>query len=199
MCAVLAPLPLPPRGEYPFRGNSHERGIFIKTRKLAIDAVLAAMCAVLGAVSLDFGNLKITFESLPVLLGAIMFGPIDGLAIGGIGTLIYQLLRYGVTLTTPLWILPYLICGALVGYIARRHEYKPEGSWLAASVFAASLLIFALNTVVLYIDSKLFGYYSPVYIFGSMLPRLLICLVKAAAFTAVLPTLARAAGRVLRS
>ena len=31
----------------------------MKTRQLALDAMLAAMCAVLGAVSLDFGNLKV--------------------------------------------------------------------------------------------------------------------------------------------
>ena len=32
-----------------------------KTRQLALNAVLAAMCAALGYLSLDFGNLKITF------------------------------------------------------------------------------------------------------------------------------------------
>ena len=77
-----------------------------KTKKLAMDSMLAAMCAVLGYLSLDFGNLKITFESVPILLGALLLGPIDGMAIGGVGTLLYQLVRYGVSVTTPLWILP---------------------------------------------------------------------------------------------
>ena len=100
------------------------------TRKLAADAVLAAMCAVLGALSLDFGNLKITFESLPVLLAALAFGPLDGLAVGGIGTLIYQLLRYGVSVTTPLWILPYALCGLLVGLYAKNWALcSAESNW----------------------------------------------------------------------
>ena len=73
-----------------------------KTKKLAMDSMLAAMCAVLGYLSLDFGNLKITFESVPILLGALLLGPIDGMAIGGVGTLLYQLVRYGVSVTTPL-------------------------------------------------------------------------------------------------
>lgn len=169
----------------------------MKTRQLALDAILAAMCAVLGAVSIDLGNLKISFESLPVLLGALLFGPLDALAVGGVGTLIYQLLRYGVTVTTPLWMLPYMLCGALTGWYAKSRGFLLSRKQLAAAVFAASLLVFALNTAVLYADSLIFGYYSAAFIFGSLLPRLLICLVKAAAFTAVLPTLLRASDRAL--
>ena len=141
------------------------------TRKLAADAVLAAMCAVLGALSLDFGNLKITFESLPVLLAALAFGPLDGLAVGGIGTLIYQLLRYGVSVTTPLWILPYALCGLLVGLYAKKLGFVFSGKQLAWAVFLSSLLIFVLNTGVLWLDSIVYGYYSAVYIFGSFVPR----------------------------
>ena len=169
----------------------------MKTRQLALDAILAAMCAVLGAVSIDLGNLKISFESLPVLLGALLFGPLDALAVGGVGTLIYQLLRYGVTVTTPLWMLPYMLCGALTGWYAKSRGFLLSRRQLAAAVFAASLLVFALNTAVLYADSLIFGYYSAAFIFGSLLPRLLICLAKAAAFTAVLPTLLRASDRAL--
>ena len=72
----------------------------VKTRKIALDSMLAAMCAALGYAALDFNNLKITFESLPILLGALLLGPVDGLAIGVVGTLIYQLIRYGVSATT---------------------------------------------------------------------------------------------------
>lgn len=168
-----------------------------KTRRLAFDAMLAAMCAVLGALSIDLGNLKITFEGFPVLLGALLFGPLDGLAIGGIGTLVYQLLRYGVSVTTPLWILPYMLAGLLVGLIAKG-EKELSLKRLALAVFSSSLLIFLLNTLVLYLDSRIYGYYSPVYIFGSFLPRLVICLGKAAAYTALLPELLRVSRRVLK-
>ena len=54
----------------------------MKTRKLALNAVLAAMCAALGALALDLNSIKITFESFPILLGALLFGPLDGLAVG---------------------------------------------------------------------------------------------------------------------
>ena len=60
----------------------------MKTVRLTTNAMMAAMCAVLGYVALDLGNIKITFESLPVLLAALMFGPVDGMLVGGIGLFI---------------------------------------------------------------------------------------------------------------
>lgn len=170
----------------------------MKTKQLTTDAVLAAMCAVLGAVSLDLGNLKISFESLPVLMAALMFGPWDGFAVGGIGTLIYQLLRYGVSVTTVLWMLPYALCGALAGYYAKREGFKLNNKQVTAAVFVSCALIFLLNTLVMYVDSKVYGYYSFAYIFGSMLPRIAVFLIKSAAFSAIMPLLLRAAKRVVR-
>lgn len=166
-------------------------------KRLTVNSLLAAMCAVLGQFSLDFGNLKFTFESLPVLLGAMLFGPVDGLAVGGIGTLLYQLARYGVTVTTPLWILPYALCGLLTGLYAKKRGFALNGKQTAFIVFAMGIMIFLLNTGALYIDSKVYGYYSFVYVFGSFVPRVLIALAKAAAFTALLPSLLRAGRRAL--
>ena len=170
----------------------------MKTRQLTMDAVLAAMCAVLGAVSIDLGNIKFSFESLPVIIGALLFGPIDGLFIGGIGTFLYQFLRYGLTVTTPLWILPYVLCGLVVGLYAKKHGFELSRPQQAFIITLASLLIFVLNTGVLYVDSKVYGYYSYVYIFGTILPRTLVCFAKAAVFSAVMPVLLGAAKKVLK-
>lgn len=163
-----------------------------------MDAVLAAMCAVLGAVSIDLGNIKFSFESLPVIIGALLFGPIDGLFIGGIGTFLYQFLRYGLTVTTPLWILPYVLCGLVVGLYARKRRFELSRWQQAFIITLASVLIFVLNTGVLYIDSKVYGYYSYVYIFGTIVPRTIVCFAKAAVFSAVMPVLLTAAKRVLK-
>ena len=112
----------------------------MKTRKLALNAVLAAMCAALGALALDLNSIKITFESFPILLGALLFGPLDGLAVGFVGTLLYQLLRYGVSVTTPLWILPYALAGLVTGFYAkRRGRIRPcaAEAWRARAPRAA--------------------------------------------------------------
>ena len=166
-----------------------------RTGRLSADAMLAAMCAVLGYLSLDFGNLKITFESVPVLIGALLFGPADGAAVGLVGTFIYQLARYGVSATTALWIAPYVLCGALVGWYAKRHGFSLAQGEVLFTVVTNELLITALNTVALYIDSKIYGYYSPVYIFGSLTLRAVICVGKAVAYSFALPPLLRAIRR----
>ena len=166
-----------------------------KTKRLAAGAMLAAMCAVLGYISLDFGNLKFTFESVPVLVAALLFGPADGAAAGLVGTLLYQLARYGVSATTALWIAPYVLCGALVGLYARKRGFSLTQGELLFTVVSNELLITALNTVVLYIDSRIYGYYSPAFIFGSLALRAAICVGKAVAYSFALPPLLRAVRR----
>ncbi len=168
------------------------------TKQLVLDAVLSALCAVLGYVALDLGNLKVTFESLPILLGALLFGPLDGMVIGGMGTLVCQLARYGIDVTTLLWMAPYILCGFLAGLYARRRCFELSRKQLTALVITNELLITLLNTGVIYIHSKIFDYYSPVYVFGSLGLRLVICVVKAIAFSGVLWVLVRDVKRALR-
>ncbi|MDD5906018.1 MAG: ECF transporter S component [Clostridiales bacterium] len=170
----------------------------MKTRQIATDAMLAALCAVLGYLAVDLGNLKITFESLPVLLGALLFGPLDGLCVGGIGTLLYQVIRYGITVTTPLWMMPYLLIGLLVGLYAKRCSFALTAKRILGITIAAELLIAVLNTGVLYVDSIIFGYYSAAYIFGTLGVRLLLCIGKGVAFGMVLPVILRAAHKGMR-
>ena len=161
----------------------------MKTRNLAIDAVLAAMCAVLGAVALDLNSIKITLESFPVLLAALLFGPLDGAAVGLVGTLLYQLLRYGVSVTTPLWILPYALAGLLAGAYAKRRGFSLTTKQTVGIVVAAEVLITALNTLVMYIDAKLYGYWFQGFISAMLLPRSAVCIGKAVVFGLVLPKL----------
>ena len=169
----------------------------MKTKNLAVNALLAAMSAVLGALSVNLGNMKFTFEGLPVLISALLFGPVDAMAVGGLGILLYQLLCYGVTATTLLWVLPYVLCGLLAGLYARGRGFRLSRKQLAFVAFTTAVLVLVLNTGALYIDSKIYGYYSPVFIFGSLPARIAVCLVKAAAYTAVLPGLVSAARRGL--
>ena len=161
----------------------------MKTKQMAIDAMLIAMCAVLGYLSVDLGNIKITFESVPILIAALMYGAVDGFAVGALGTLIYQLLRYGLSVTTPLWMLPYALCGLIVGFYAQRRNFTLSRTQVMFIVIINELLITILNTGVMYVDSKIYGYYSFVYIFGTVIIRLVICVAKAVAFALIIPKL----------
>lgn len=160
----------------------------MKTRQLAMDAVLAAMCAVLGFLAIDMNVIKVTLESFPILLGALLFGPVDGLAIGFVGTFLYQILRYGISATTLLWILPYCVCGLLVGLYAKKHDFHLNRRQVLVIVIVAEVLVTLINTGVIYLDSKIYGYYFPGIVTGALAVRSVVCVVKAVIFGAVLPT-----------
>ena len=151
--------------------------------------MLAAMCAVLGAISIDMGNIKITLESIPIILGAVLFGTADGAIIGFVGTFVYQVLRYGISATTLLWMIPYVVCGIIVGAYSAQKNYKLSTKQMVLIVIIAELVVTTLNTGVMYIDSKIYGYYSFAYIFGSIVIRYVVCVFKAAATGVLLPPL----------
>lgn len=157
-----------------------------QTKKMATNAMLAALCAVLGFVSIDMGNLKITLESFPVNLGALLFGPVDGMVIAFLGSFIYQILKYGFSVTTLLWILPGVVSAALLGGYAKKKEFGLTRKQVIIAVLIAELVVTILNTDVMYIDSKIYGYYSFVYIFGTIVPRFAICIGKGVVYGAVL-------------
>jgi ECF transporter S component (folate family) len=161
----------------------------MKTRQLTMDAMLAAVCAVLANFALTFGNsMKFTFESLPIHVGALLFGPVDGVAIGCVGTLIYQMLRYGVTVTTVLWMLPYMACGLLVGWYAQQKRFVLNRRQTIFLVVLGELVVTLLNTGAIYVDSHIYGYYTPTLITGVLGIRLVICVGKAVAYGLLLPS-----------
>ncbi len=165
-----------------------------KTKRLTTLAMLIALYVVLSILTpVKLQNFKFTFEALPVLIGALLGGPLDGLAVGGIGSFIYQLLfsGYGLTVTTPLWILPHALSGLIVGLYARARRY--DYSFVAVVIIAAisALLVTALNTLALYIDAKVFGYYSDALVFGSLPLKILTGIILAVLFSLILPQLLR--------
>lgn len=157
-----------------------------QTKKMATNAMLAALCAVLGFISLDFNVLKITLESFPVNMGALLFGPLDGAVIAFIGSFIYQLLKYGVSATTALWIAPGVISAVLLGWYAKKHDFRLTKTQMVVAVLLAELVVTVLNTGVMYIDAKMYGYYFPGFITGSLIPRLAICVGKGIVYGVIL-------------
>lgn len=152
-------------------------------KRLATDAILIALYIILSRLAIPFGGLKITFEHLPVILCAVMYGPLDAMAVGGMGELFDQLLTFGLTPTTLLWILPILFRGLAVGLCAKLCENQmglkailqkniPIVFWIMCAI--TGVLSSCLNTLALYVDSNMFGYYSYGLVFGSLLVRILL-------------------------
>lgn len=144
-------------------------------RRIAIDAVLIAMYFGLSMLSVQIGGIKLTFASLPTLICAMLFGPVDGFLVGFLGALLEQMLSFGFTQTTLLWVLPPAIRGLFVGLCAlllRKHmsveaitaNKRPYVYFIVTLL--SGVLVFTLNTLVYYVDAKIFGYYEYHLIFG---------------------------------
>ncbi len=157
----------------------------MKTRKLCYAALLAAMYVPLSLyLSIQAGNVRITFGSLPVVVGALLWGPLDAAAVAAVGELIKQLLTYGITYTTALYLIPPALRGLMIGAAAsfgRRRGWRlEERRWVCYAVcVAAAAATTAGNTLVNWLDSVLLGYYTPALIFGDAAVRFAVGMVTA--------------------
>ena len=170
----------------------------MNAKRMALDALMAALCALLGYLALDMLAVKVTFESLPVIMGGLLFGPVDGMAVGAVGTFIYQMLRYGFSYTTVLWMLPYVLAGLAAGLYSRRVAGKLSRRGIFITTLLCELMVTALNTVVIYIDSKIFGYYTPQLIMGALGVRMAIAAVKGVVFGLILPEIIKGVKKAIR-
>ena len=161
----------------------------MKTKKLVTNALLIAMHVVLCYVSINFGNMVITMAGIPIIVGGLLYGPVAGLEIGLIGSFLNQLLKYGITATTVLWILPAGIRGLIIGLYAKHKKYRLSKTETLGILLLSGVVVTTLNTAVMYIDSKLYGYYSWQYVFGAIVFRYISAVVTNVIFAAILPTL----------
>ena len=58
----------------------------MKAKRIVTTAMLIAMYVVLSLFSINLGNMKITLDSLPIIVGAALLGPLDGFLIGFFGS-----------------------------------------------------------------------------------------------------------------
>lgn len=147
-------------------------------RRICRIALLAAMYFLLNMVEIRTpGNLHITFDALPVVVGALLLGPVDAVLIAMFGELLNQIISpYGITATTLLWLIPPMLRGLMIGLAALRGrrlgrplEHRPAACY--AVCVAAAVATTAANTAVIWIDSVLYGYYTFALVFGSALIR----------------------------
>lgn len=146
----------------------------MSTRKMVTIAMLTAVYVVLNfAGTVRLGWINISVASLPVIVGAMLYGPLGGLLVGLLGAFMGQLLTYGVTATTILWILPQAARGLLVGLYAKHCGYSFSRGQLTAALIGTALVVTALNTGAMYIDSVIYNYYSYAYVFGGLVVRII--------------------------
>lgn len=160
----------------------------LAVKRMAMNAAMVAVYVVLSLpfLTISIGGIKITFEHFPVVLCGVLFGPVDAMIVGGIGEFINQITSFGFTPTTILWILPIVVRGLIVGLCAKFFKkymsltaiVQKQVPVLFLLVCIVSGIISSLfNTLALYVDSKLFGYYTFAMVFGALAVRILLSVV----------------------
>ncbi|MBR3978776.1 MAG: ECF transporter S component [Oscillospiraceae bacterium] len=164
------------------------------TKRLVINAVLVAIYVVLRFFNIPIGNsFRFTLASFSVVLCALLYGPVDGLLVGLLGEFLSQVLGpYGLTPTTLLWCVGETVRGGALGLCAVLFLRKgllsgerPQPMCIVSTLLCCVLtgVLAALGqTFALYVDSKMFGYYSDTIVFGVMVWRILIYMLLAGMF-----------------
>ncbi len=168
----------------------------LSLKRLVLNALMIALYLVIATfLAIPLGGLKITIEALPIIIVAVVFGPVDAAIVGFLGELLNQMLTFGFTPTTLLWIAPSVARGLLVGLCLL--PLKKEGALLTGKPKPAHLAFFfavnmigalvasVLNTFTLYVDSKMFGYYSYAMVFGSLVVRIVLGVATSIALSAM--------------
>lgn len=178
----------------------HEREKKLKTKRLVADAMLVAVYFVLSNyLAVNLGGIRITLDVLPVLVAALMFGPLDGFIVGFVGNFLFQLAGpYGISITTALWALPDGIRGLLGGLVLKKRWSEMSRPRLMTALIIIALIFTSLTTGVMYVDCLVFKYsfiaYSP-YI----LIRYVTGVIIAVLMTFVLPPLLSALDKTMKS
>ena len=158
-----------------------------KPRRIAVDALLAALYFALSVLTVTTGSFQLRFTALALILAALLFSVPDVAAVALIGEFLYQLILFGLTPTTPIWLLPPLLHALLLGFgamLVRRFvpEKRQIMAYFLACVFCG-LLNVGFNTLALWADSRIMGYSAALV---PMLPwRLLIGVLTSALTCAV--------------
>ena len=158
----------------------------LKIRRIALNAVLIAVYVVLSGLTIQISGLKITFEHFPVVLCAVIFGPFDAMIVGGVGEFFNQMTTFGFTPTTLLWVLPIVFRGASIGFLTNMMSkqisidvviQKKVPIMFGLVCIVSGICSSLLNTVALYVDSKMLGYYSFALVFGALAMRMLLSVI----------------------
>lgn len=181
----------------PFVASHERKYLLMKAKRLAFDAMLIAMYFVFSNyLAINLGSIRLTLDSLPIIIGACLFGPVDGLIIGLIGNFLFQLAGpYGVSATTVLWCLPDALRGLLAGLLLKNAVSAPSARlWLMLGLI--SLAATTLTTGVMYIDCLVYKYAFSVYT-PFILWRYIVGLAVAVLIALMLPALIKALRQTL--
>ncbi len=165
---------------------------------IVVASILAAMALVLEKLGIKIpllGNtttLRISFYGLPLMIAGIIFGYKTGLLAGLIMAIISQLVlsEYGITPTTPLWMIAPILFGLLSGLIIKIFKDKISVISILISVVITSIFVSLSNSLALYVDGIVFDYDTKIT-FVLIMIRILSSIIVACIYIPVLYILSK--------
>lgn len=167
------------------------------TKVLTTIALLTALYVALSYVAIDLRFMKLSLAGLPVCIGGLLMGGLPGFFIGFLGAFIEQLLRYGLGVTTLLWVVPVAVRGLVVGLFAKKKNFIMNTFEMGFILVLSAIVLTGLNTISLYIDSKLYHYYTFQTIFGMVGIRILTGIATSIIYLIVIPVIVKEMRRFL--
>lgn len=184
-----------------------------KTKKqiqfLTLSAIMAAVYVGLDflAVSISAplgGSMKISLSGLPILIVSIFAGPIWGGACGFVGALVGQMVSYGFTPMTLLWVLPAVVRGVSAGLLFKAFKKSTKPLPLVIITCISSVLVTIFNTVAKLVDFAVYGAYYPgapqsyAAVLWEVPQRLIAGIITAIILSLMLPTIIEAIKKIVK-
>ena len=156
-----------------------------KVYTICIASMMAALSIILDVLSVRTDATKFTIYSFPLLLSGFLFGPWIGLLSGLTSGLISQIILYGFSITTPLWVIAPILWGFLSGILFHKVQKKRETLLsISLTILITSLCVTLFNTLAIYLDGLIFHYPTP-YVITQLGLRFLTSLGLSAAYIAL--------------
>ena len=149
------------------------RGPLFTPQKLATNAILIALHIILARMaSIRIGpSFSITVSGITEVVAGLLFGPVSGGTVGLLGSFLNQVIAYGLSVTTVLWILPAAVKGLMCGWYAKAYDYDLSPFQILWILLVSSLVVTSMNTVVMIIDAEIFHYSTKATVLGMMAAR----------------------------
>lgn len=147
-----------------------------KIYTMALASSMAALSVALDLFSMRSDTSRYTIYALPLLISGMMFGPLVGGLAGLAEGIIIQLLTYGFTPTTILWVIAPCSWGLVSGLIAKIWKYKISTFKVVINVMITSFIALLINTFALIIDGLIY-HYSTAFVYANLGIRIITAFV----------------------
>ena len=150
------------------------------------------------SISAPFGgSMKLSISGLPIIIISSFFGPLWGAATGFVGAFLGQLITYGFGATTLIWVLPAVARGLVFGLLFKAFKKSLKPYILCIETVISALVVTAVNSIVMYIDSVVYAYTS-VILGVALINRIIAAVITSIIFALILPPILKVLKKIIK-